>query len=163
MSDEVLVLNHNYQPLNVTNRQRAIVLLYLGKAHAVENGERPTVVRLNHFVRRPTPILRPTRKSIFTRDGYRCAYCGASNAPLTIDHIVPRVRGGTNEWENLVCCCTHCNNLKGDRTLEDVGMALHVVPRRPKCLPYITYHKFVAALRNPEWQDYLAPYAGSVA
>lgn len=163
MSDEVLVLNHNYQPLNVTNRKRAQVLLYLGKAHVVEQGERSTVVRLNHFVRRPTPILRPSRKSIFTRDGYRCVYCGTSSAPLTIDHVIPRVRGGTNDWDNLVCCCTFCNNHKGDRTPEEVGLTLHVTPRRPKCMPYITYHKFVAALRNPDWKDYLAPYAGSVA
>ena len=163
MSDEVLVLNHNYQPLNVTNRQRALVLLYLGKAHAIEESERPTVVRLNHFVRRPMPVLRPSRKSIFTRDGYQCAYCGATHLPLTLDHVIPRTRGGSNDWDNLVCCCTKCNNAKGDQTPEEAGMKLHVVPRRPKCLPYITYHKFVAALRNPQWQDYLAPYASSAS
>lgn len=163
MSDEVLVLNHNYQPLNVTNRQRALVLLYLGKAHVVEKGDRPTVVRLNHFVRRPMPVLRPTRKSIFTRDGNRCVYCGATHLPLTIDHVIPRTRGGSNDWDNLVCCCTRCNNLKGDHTPEEAGLHLHVAPRRPKCLPYIAYHKFVAALRNPQWEDYLAPYAGSLA
>ena len=163
MSDEVLVLNHNYQPLNVTNRQRALVLLYLGKAHIVEHSDRPTVVRLNHYVRRPMPILRPSRKSIFTRDGYRCVYCGATHLPLTIDHVIPRVRGGSNDWENLVCCCTCCNNLKGDRRPEEVGLTLHIIPRRPKCLPYITYHKFVAALRNPLWQDYLAPYSSSLS
>ena len=83
MSDEVLVLNHNYQPINVTNRKRALVLLYLGKAHVVEAGERPSVVRLNHYVRRPMPVLHPSRKSIFTRDNYRCVYCGAANFPLT--------------------------------------------------------------------------------
>ncbi len=163
MSDEVLVLNHNYQPLNVTTRQRALVLLYLGKAPVVETGERPTVVRLNHYVRRPMPVLRPSRKSIFTRDGYRCVYCGATHLPLTIDHVIPRTRGGSNEWDNLVCCCTRCNNVKGNRTPEEAGLQLHHQPRRPKCLPYITYHKFVAALSNPQWQDYLAPYASSVA
>ena len=109
------------------------------------------------------PILRPTRKSIFTRDGHRCVYCGATHLPLTIDHVVPKVRGGTDTWDNLVCCCTKCNNLKGDRTPEQAGLTLHVQPRRPKCLPYISYHKFVAALRNTQWQDYLAPYASSVA
>lgn len=162
MSDEVLVLNHNYQPINVTNRRRAIVLLYLGKAHVIEEDGGATVVRLNHFVRRPMPVLRPTRKGIFTRDGYRCVYCGATNLPLTIDHVIPRVRGGTNEWENLVCCCTKCNNMKGDRLPEEIGMTLHVSPRRPKCLPYIAYHKFVVALRNPQWYAYLAPYASNV-
>lgn len=163
MYDEVLVLNHNYQPLNVTSRQRAVVMLYLGKAHPMDSGDRPTVVRLNHFVRRPMPILRPTRKSIFTRDGFRCVYCGASHLPLTLDHVVPRVKGGRNEWDNLVCCCTKCNNFKGDRKPEEAGMDLRVKPRRPKCLPYISYHKFVAALGRPEWADYLEPYAASVA
>ncbi|MHB9131855.1 MAG: HNH endonuclease [Armatimonadota bacterium] len=161
MKDEVLVLNHNYQPLNVTNRQRAIVLLYLGKAHAVEEGDHPTVVRLNHFVRRPMPILRPTRKSIFTRDGHRCVYCGTTSLPLTIDHVIPHSRGGSDEWNNLVCCCTKCNNFKGSRTPEEAEMTMREKPHRPKFLPYISYHKFVTALRNPEWQDYLAPYAST--
>lgn len=165
MVDEVLVLNHNYQPLNVTSRQRAVVLVYLGKAHPMdpEHQGRPTVVRLNHHVRRPMPILRPSRKAIFTRDGYRCVYCGATHLPLTIDHVLPRVRGGKDVWENLVCCCTKCNNAKGDRLPDEAGMTMAVKPRRPKCLPYIAYHKFMVALRNPEWQDYLAPYAAGVA
>ena len=161
MLDEVLVLNNNYQPLNVTNRQRAVVLLYLGKAHVVDDGDHATVVRLNHFVRRPMPTLHPSRKSIFTRDGYRCAYCGATHLPLTLDHVIPRVRGGSNDWDNLVCCCTVCNNRKGDHKPEEVGLMLQTKPHRPKCLPYITYHKFVAALRNPGWEEYLAPYASN--
>jgi 5-methylcytosine-specific restriction endonuclease McrA len=160
MSREVLVLNHNYQPLNVTNWRRAFALLYLGKAHVVDEAAcMPSVVRLTHHVKRPMPILRPTRRSIFTRDGHRCVYCGATHLPLTIDHVTPRVRGGRDEWENLVCCCTVCNNSKGDRSPDEAGMTLRVKPRRPKCLPYISYHKFMVALRNPEWQDYLAPYA----
>jgi 5-methylcytosine-specific restriction endonuclease McrA len=163
MYDEVLVLNHNYQPLNVTSRRRAILLLYLGKAHPMDRPERPSVVRLNHHVRRPMPVLRPTRKSIFTRDGHRCAYCGTSHLPLTIDHVIPRTRGGGNDWENLVCCCTRCNNVKGDRTPEEAGLSLRTTPRRPRCLPYISYHKFVTALRNPLWTDYLEPYAGAGA
>lgn len=161
MTDEVLVLNNNYQPLNVTNRKRALILLYLGKAHLIESDSLPSVVRLNHYVRRPMPILRPSRKGVYTRDGYRCVYCAATHLPLTLDHVIPRVRGGGNEWENLVCCCTVCNNRKGNRTPEEAGMKMQVAPRRPKCLPYITYHKFVAALRNPQWEEFLAPYASS--
>ncbi len=163
MTDEVLVLNNNYQPLNVTSWKRAVLLLYLGKAHPMDSPVQPTVVRLNHFVRRPMPILRPTRKGIFTRDGYRCVYCGTNSLPLTIDHVIPKVRGGKDEWDNLVCCCTKCNNAKGDRLLDEAGLTLRNKPHRPKCLPYISYHKFMAALRKPEWTDYLAPYAMSVA
>lgn len=162
MTDEVLVLNHNYQPLNVTSRKRAVVLLYLGKAHVVDDEHGHSVLRLNHFVRRPMPVLRPTRRGIFTRDGYRCVYCGTTHLPLTIDHVIPRVRGGKDEWDNLVCCCTVCNNHKGDRTPEEIGFVMKNRPRRPKCLPYISYHKFMAALRKPEWLDYLAPYASGV-
>ncbi len=164
--DEVLVLNHNYQPLNVTSRRRALTMLYLGKAHPLDDeygSGHASVVRLNYPVYRPMPILKPTRKSIFTRDGNRCVYCGATHLPLTIDHVIPRVRGGRNEWDNLVCCCTKCNNKKGDRTPEAAGMKLSVNPRRPKCLPYISYHKFIYAISNPEWADYLQPYAQSVA
>ena len=121
------------------------------------------MLRLNHFVKRPLPVLRPTRKSIFTRDGYRCVYCGTTHLPLNHQPRHPPRARGKDEWDNLVCCCTKCNNLKGDRTLEEAGFTLQVRPRRPKCLPYISYHKFVAALRNPQWQDYLAPYAATVA
>ena len=166
----VLVLNHNYQPLNVTNVRRALGMLWLGKAHTVERDsavfhaenleiEMPTVVRLNHHVRRPTPVLHISRKSIFARDHYTCQYCAAHNVPLTIDHVLPKERGGGTDWLNLVCSCTACNNRKGNHTPEEVGFTLSVKPRRPKCLPYISYHKFMAAMRKPEWQDYLAPYA----
>ena len=169
MSDEVLVLNHNYQPLNVTNVRRALVLLCLGKAETVRTDskvfrseriamEMPTVVRINHFVRRPLPDLRPTRKSIFARDAHTCQYCGATGVPLTIDHVIPREKGGGTDWNNLVCCCTKCNNLKANRSPEGAGMALRRQPRRPKYLPYISYTKFVAAARNPQWQEFLAPY-----
>lgn len=163
------MLNHNYQPLNVTNVRRALLLLFSGKAHAVENDSRrfrsahldiemPTVLRLNRYVRRPIPPLRPSRRAIFARDGHTCQYCGQPKHPLTLDHVIPRDRGGTTGWENLVCCCTQCNNLKGNLTPEQAGMRLLRRPYRPSFLPYIGYTKFLAAIRNPVWFDYLAPY-----
>ncbi|HUU53359.1 MAG TPA: HNH endonuclease [Armatimonadota bacterium] len=169
-SNGVLVLNDNYQPLNVTNARRAIGLLCVGKAHVVEADskvfrseriaiELPTVVRLNHHVRRPTPVLRVSRKSIFARDHYTCQYCGAHSVPLTIDHVVPRERGGGDDWTNLLCCCTKCNNKKGNRMPEEAGMRMRRLPFRPKYLPYISYTKFLAAAANPAWRPYLAPYA----
>lgn len=166
----VLVLNHNYQPLNVTNARRALGLLYLGKAHMVEKDskvfhaermeiELPAVVRLNHYVRRPMPVLRVSRKAIFARDEHICQYCGARGVTLTIDHVLPRHRGGTTAWANLVCCCTKCNNLKGNRTPAESGLRLRRRPVRPKFIPYISYTKFLAAAANPVWRPYLAPYA----
>jgi len=167
---EVLVLNNNYQPLNVTNVRRALVLVVLGKAEMVStdsalfHSERsslqvPTVVRLSHFVRRPIPALQASRKSILARDHQTCQYCGAQHVALTIDHVIPKDRGGHTDWDNLVCCCTRCNNIKGNRTPEEVGMALIRKPRRPKFIPYISYTKFVSALQNPHWREFLTPYA----
>ncbi len=118
----------------------------------------PTVVRLNHHVRRPTPVLHVSRKAIFARDEHVCQYCGARSTSLTIDHVIPKDRGGTSEWNNLVCCCTKCNNLKGNRTPEESGLRLRRRPFRPKYIPYISYTKFVAASANPIWRPYLEPY-----
>lgn len=169
MDGQVLVLNQNYEPLNITNVQRAITLLYLGKAELIEAGswvirsERmampaPSVVRLSYFVKRPFPQLHPTRRSLLARDDFTCQYCGRKDGGLTLDHIIPKVRGGTDDWNNLVCCCTRCNNLKGNRTPEEAGMTLLRKPRRPGYVPYVSYPKFVAACRNQRWLPYLAPY-----
>jgi len=168
--ESVLVLNDNYQPLNVTSVRRGIGLLCLGRAHTVEADsklfrserltiEMPTVLRLNRHVRRPTPVLRVSRKSIFARDHHTCQYCGRRRVPLTLDHVVPRERGGGTNWSNLVCCCTKCNNKKGNRTPEEAGMDLMRRPFRPKFIPYISYTKFLSAASNPTWRPYLAPYA----
>lgn len=167
--DEVLVLNNNYQPLNITNVRRAINMLCLGKAETVSTNSKqfhsehaclpmPTVVRLSHYVRRPLPTLHVTRKSIFARDGHMCQYCGAQKVALTLDHVIPKDKGGHTDWDNLVCCCTKCNSMKGNRRPDEAGLHLRQRPRRPKFIPYISYTKFLAALRNPHWHQYLAPY-----
>jgi len=167
--DEVLVLNQNYQPLNITNVRRAIALLCLGKAETIQTDSKhfraermtlpmPTVVRLSRYVRRPMPALHVTRKSIFARDGHTCQYCGAQKVALTLDHVIPKDKGGRTDWDNLVCCCTKCNNKKGNRTPHEADMSLLRRPRRPKFIPYISYTKFLAALKNPHWKQYLSPY-----
>ncbi|MBI5835443.1 MAG: HNH endonuclease [Armatimonadetes bacterium] len=170
MNRQVLVLNQNYEPLNITSMRRAVVLLHLGKAEVVAELERhlrstnhsmhePTVVRLSHFVRRPYPDLRVTRRGIFARDGHRCQYCGAENVVLTIDHVLPSSRGGGNDWTNLVASCVACNNKKGSRTPEEAGMRLRHTPFRPRTAPCIGYARFVVGVRDPYWNSYLAPYA----
>jgi 5-methylcytosine-specific restriction endonuclease McrA len=169
LPEEVLVLNHNYQPLNITSARRAILLLCGGKAHTLETDTRtfhsermkiemPTVVRLNTYVRRPVPVLRASRKSILARDHYTCQYCGATGVMLTLDHVIPREKGGGTDWENLVCCCTKCNNAKGNQLPDEAGMKLKHPPRKPKYIPYISYTRFVGAIKNPTWYPYLAPY-----
>ena len=167
---EVLVLNNNYQPLNITNVRRALVMIVLGKAEPLRSdtgafhSERrtyvlPRVVRLNFYVRRPMPELQVSRRSIFARDQHACQYCGAQNVALTVDHIIPKDKGGDTDWRNLVCCCTKCNNKKGNRTPDEAHMALIRKPKRPKFIPYISYTKFLSALQNPDWYEFLAPYS----
>jgi 5-methylcytosine-specific restriction endonuclease McrA len=178
MNGEVLVLNSDYEPLNVCSLRRAILLLHLGKAEVLHEGERvirrydgvlpsPSVLKLRHHVRRPVPQLRLSRRGIFARDGWECQYCGAGGRELTIDHIVPKRLGGSASWENLVACCRRCNAKKGDKPLGQSGLRLRREPRRPRYVPYISLAKYLAGQRNEVWRTYLpalpAPAPAAVA
>ena len=133
----VLVLNASYEPLNVCTVRRAHVLVHKGKAEVVERLDKPLrsaessfiwphVIRLVHYVRVPRAIQRKiSRRALFARDGWKCAYCGTTSGRLTLDHIIPRSKGGESIWENVVTACAPCNLRKGDRSLEQVGMELH--------------------------------------
>lgn len=173
MSQEVLVLNSDYEPLNVCNLRRAVVLVYLGKAdvlHAQDEAQplasaegeltvAPSVVRLRHHVKRPLPELKLSRRSVFARDNYTCQYCGSTSKDLTIDHVTPKRHGGGMHWENLVACCRRCNTKKGDKAPEKVGMKLLRPPRRPRYTPYIALNKYVAGTKHAIWRDYLPVFA----
>lgn len=135
MHTPVLVLNHNYQPMDVCSTRRAVVLVYVGKAEVIENGRgyirspsfvlpRPSVIRLNRIVQRPYPRVRLSKKEVFRRDNYTCQYCGRPSRHLTVDHIVPRHRGGRHTWDNLVSACPACNRRKGGRTPDEASMSL---------------------------------------
>ena len=106
----VLVLNASYEPLNITTWRRAMVMLLKGKAEGLEHDPSrsirgdcllPTVIRLRQFVRVPYRQMPLTRRNVFHRDGHRCQYCGYSGEPLSIDHVIPRSRGGADVWENV--------------------------------------------------------------
>jgi 5-methylcytosine-specific restriction endonuclease McrA len=171
MGHEVLVLNSDYEPLNVCNLRRAVVLLYLGKAdilHAHDDpavprmpmGEgldlpAPSVLRLRYHVKRPLPDLKLSRRSIFARDNYTCQYCGVQSRDLTIDHILPKRHGGGMQWDNLVACCRRCNTRKGDKLLPQTGMKLARAPKRPRYVPYISLTKYINGTKNEVWRDYL--------
>jgi 5-methylcytosine-specific restriction endonuclease McrA len=147
----VLVLNATYEPLSVVTLRRAIVLLIKDKAEVLEAAEQhihsanlnmplPLVIRLVYFVRVPRMVSIPlTRRSLFMRDHYSCQYCGATppRANLTMDHVVPKTRGGSTDWENLVCACKECNLRKGSRTPEEASMPLHSIPERPRYLAIV--------------------------
>ncbi len=167
MKQEVLVLNNDYIPLNVCNAKRAIILVYLGKAEILHshnnqtiNGilESPSVVKLHHYVKRPMPELKLSRRSIFIRDNYTCQYCGRQTKDLTLDHVIPRHRGGASSWDNLVCCCRKCNSKKGGKLIDQANMKLIHEPRRPRYVPFISIVKYIEGKRNEIWSDYLPTF-----
>lgn len=158
-----LVLNAGYEPLSVVSFRRALVLVLAGKATVAEtDGDpvvaatvsypRPAVIVLHRYVRLPYRSRIPvSRRGVLRRDGGRCVYCG--RAANTIDHVLPRSRGGRNAWENLVACCFRCNNVKGDHTPAEMGWALQVVPSAPHGPAWSVRG---ADVRNPAWDQYLA-------
>ena len=155
-----LVLNQNYEPLNVCNVRRALVLVLRGKAEIIETAKGvihsanhhfalPSVIRMVYYVRRPRPKLRLSRREVFARDGWACAYCGRRGKDLTLDHVVPRYRGGTHSWDNLVSACKPCNHRKAGRTPKEARMRLRTPPSEPR-VP--VYHGYLQYLRR--YQDW---------
>lgn len=173
MNSSVLVLHQDYRPVNVTSVRRAMRLLYLGKVQVVRSDSRclrtvdavyevPSVVRLTRSMKRPAPQLKLTRKGVLARDHHTCQYCGAQGGALTLDHVIPRDRGGEHDWENVVGCCLACNNRKGNQTPHEAGLRLLRQPRKPRYVPYFSFPKFMAALQRAEWREFLGPYAKSL-
>lgn len=164
MREPVLVLNANFEPINVCTTRRAVGLLLAGKASLVLNGRgviqtvsttfpRPSIIRLERMVRRPRPVVRLTKREILRRDEYTCQYCGQRTAFLTIDHIIPRRLGGNHSWENLVAACPACNHRKGGRTLEQVQMRLLSRPAQP---PSSATYIFARHLKeNIDWVPFV--------
>lgn len=147
----VLVLNQNYQPLNVCNARRAIILLGRGKAETLIDGREhistvsrrvsiPSVIRLVYMVKRPIARRRLSRRAVFYRDGFRCQYCGKQSKDLTLDHILPRSRKGPHEWENVVSACIPCNHRKAGQTPREANMRLLTKPAAPRPNPYYIFH-----------------------
>jgi 5-methylcytosine-specific restriction endonuclease McrA len=157
-----LVLNASYEPLCVVTSRRAVVLVLTGKASSIEISDTelhsehtsirvPVVVRLTHYVRVPFRGAVPlTRRAIFARDGGRCVYC---RAPATsIDHVLPRSRGGTHVWENVVSCCRRCNHAKADRVIAELGWRM---PRQPSAPSGIAWRVLGTGRMHPTWRTYL--------
>ena len=157
-----LLLNATYEPLCVVSSRRAIVLVLAEKAEPVDSAaevvhaERvslpvPVVVRLTRYVRVPYPASVPlSRRAVFTRDGQTCVYCGGS--ATSIDHVVPRSRGGTHTWDNVVAACRRCNHTKADRSLAELGWALPHPPRTPSGA---AWRLLGARTVDPRWREWL--------
>lgn len=163
---QALVLNATYEPIGVVSGRRALLLALAEKVDVLaESGDRcaserlticiPSVVRLRYFVRVPYQRTAPlNRKAVFARDKGRCQYCGS--VAESIDHVVPRSRGGEHVWTNVVACCRRCNTAKANRLLSECSMVLRSKPTAPTRLAWVT----VAAGRVPEcWGPYLEPAA----
>ena len=161
----VLLLNATYEPLTALPLRRAVVLMLCGKADVVHGDPAglvlhsagtsvpvPSVIRLRNYVRVPYRARMPmTRAALMHRDRFRCAYCGGKAE--TIDHVVPRSRGGEHTWENCVACCSDCNHRKADKMLSELGWALRTVLVPPKGRHW---RLLVAAEAvEPEWARYL--------
>jgi len=157
-----LLLNATYEPLCVVSSRRAIVLVLAAKAETVDatddevHAERvtvavPVVVRLTRYVRVPYPVQVPlSRRAVFTRDGSTCVYCGGS--ATSIDHVVPRSRGGTHTWDNVVAACRRCNHTKADRSLAEMGWSLPHPPGAPSGTAWrLLGHRTV----DPRWHEWL--------
>lgn len=163
MSGYVLVLNRDFSALTICSVQRAVVLLHLRKADLVEAaGNRvvrspsvhvpwPSIVRLRAYVRVPYKRIMLSRKNVLRRDRFRCQYCGKRDK-LTIDHVLPKSRGGRDTWENLVAACVPCNNRKGSRTPEEAGLTLARTPFRPSHVMFI--RDYLGSL-DDTWKPYL--------
>lgn len=163
LNGRVLVLNQDYQPITVCSVQKSLVLLFLEKAELLHPDERrrictvttsydyPSVIRLRKYARVPFKNLVVSRRNVLKRDGHRCQYCNKTE-DLTIDHVIPRSRGGGDTWENLVAACNRCNHKKGNHTPNEAGMPLLRAPFRPNYLMMI--RDFMGSVED-NWKPYL--------
>ena len=165
-----LVLNATYEPLGVVAERRALVLVLNSRATMMEDSGKvlhyasgqialPAVIRLNRFVRVPYRKTVPlSRRAIFARDGGRCVYC---TAPATsIDHVIPRSRGGRHIWENVVSACHRCNHAKADKPLKDLGWRMRAIPREPSGA---AWRILGTGGTDTRWIPYLEPFGAEAA
>ncbi len=164
MNQSVLVLNANFEPINVCNLRRAVGLILADRASMVVNGRgvihtinstfpRPSIIRLQKMVHRPHSRVRLCRREFFRRDNFTCQYCGKHAHDLTVDHVIPRHLGGAHTWNNVVTACASCNHRKGGRRLVEAGMTLLHVPDEP---PGSAIYVFGRHLNeNAEWEPFL--------
>lgn len=166
MNRSVLVLNQNYEPLNICGVRRALIMLLDGKAEILETHPEalrassrafpwPSVIRMTYLIRRPRPRVKLTRREIFIRDAFTCQYCGRQGGDLTIDHINPRSLGGGHSWENLVTACKGCNHRKGGKTLHQCKMMLRTVPHEPRAGMYYTIERRLDTRLDHSWEKFL--------
>ena len=161
---QVLVLNASYEPLNITTWQRAAVLMFKGKAESLEedsnhtirnNIKLPTVIRLRYFISVPYRELALNKKNLIQRDNYTCQYCGYKGKNLSMDHVIPRSKGGEDTWENVTTACISCNVKKGSRTPKEANMPLTRNPHKPVNTLSFEATKQIDSGNHNEWRKYV--------
>jgi len=164
LTNPVLVLNANFEPIHVCNVRRALGMIINDKATLVLNGRGeirtvrtsypcPSIIRLSRMVKRPRPIVKLNKIEIFRRDDYTCQYCGIRPMRPTLDHVIPRHLGGDHSWENLVTACPSCNHRKGGRTMEQARMVLLRTPKRPPASANYIFGRYLS--RNQDWMAFI--------
>lgn len=163
MGLKVLVLNQDYQAISLCSAERAFVLIFLQKAEMVSDHKSlllrsvgatypyPSIIRLQRYIQLPFKRVSLSRTNVFKRDGFKCVYC-SKNENLTVDHVIPRSKGGRDSWHNLVTACQRCNTEKGDRTPEQAEMQMSHKPFRPSFIMYL--REFNGKVRE-DWKPYL--------
>ena len=163
MDSVVLLLNADYEPLNVCDLRRAFRLVFGAKAEVIEYDHTevrtpteilraPSVIKLQYRIKRPRPRVRLSRREVFARDGHVCQYCGERSNKLTLDHVIPRAQGGESRWDNCVLACLECNKRKADRTPEQAKMRLKRKPVQPTWNPLYAAHD----LRIESWSKFIS-------
>ena len=164
LSRKVLLLNSSYEPLSVINSKKALIMLITQKVDYIEKSDYlihseklvitiPRIVKLKSYIFLKHKRISLTRKNIFKRDKNKCQYCGKTNIILTIDHVIPRNKGGNDTWENLVSACNKCNFIKGNTLLKDTEMFLLQKPKKPHYLIYM--QDYVLNNEYKSWKPYL--------
>jgi 5-methylcytosine-specific restriction endonuclease McrA len=163
MDQKVLILNQDFSAFALCSIQKAFMLVYLDKAEMVHRSETgmlrsisqafpvPSIIRLQRYVHVPYRGIALSRHNIMKRDAFQCLYCG-STKNLTLDHMIPKSRGGDSSWTNLVTACMRCNTRKGDRTPEEAGLILKQKPKKPSLAAFLVAN---AGVLDHNWQTYL--------
>ena len=171
MKPKVLVLNMDFSPITICTVQRAFLLVFLNKAELISKNQSmdlhtvsatfpmPSVIKLKRYINIPYRGVMLSRDNIFKRDGYKCLYCG-SKKDLTLDHVLPKARGGKTSWNNLATACKPCNSKKGDYLPEEMRMNLPYRPFKPS---YVMFLREFSGYDYMEWKPYLETKNNSTA
>ena len=164
LEKKVLVLNQSYQPLMVVGAKRAVCLVLSKRSECVDNYSEviksqsfsmnlPSIIRINRYVKYVRNNIVLNRSNILKRDNFICQYCRKSSQTMTIDHVIPKNKGGLDAWENLVAACAKCNTKKGDTILDRIDMKLIKKPKKPNYLFY--FKQYINEDVEESWKQYL--------